>query len=110
MLRIWMTLISIGATLLVVVAAPASTGDLSGIIEGFMAKQFPEARSHFWVVNGTQWQAENEIVVDVNAVVQDKTDRPPIENRYLLLIVEGKVAAAQNIPVDATTDCQPEQA
>jgi hypothetical protein len=110
MLRIWMTLISIGATLLLAVSAPASTGDLSGIIEGFMAKQFPEARSHFWVVNGTQWQAENEIVVDVNAVVQDKTDRPPTENRYLLLIVEGRVAAAQNIPVDATTDCQPEQA
>jgi len=110
MSRIWLTLLSITATLLIAVSAPASTGDLSGIIEGFMAKQFPDARSHFWVVNGTQWQAENEIVVDVNTVVQDRADRPPTENRYLLLIVEGEVAAAQNIPVDATTDCQPEQA
>jgi hypothetical protein len=110
MLRIWLTLFAIGTTLLIAVAAPASTGDLSGIIEGFMAKQFPDAQSHFWVVNGTQWQAANEMVVDVNTVVQDKTDRPPTENRYLLLIVEGELAAAQNIPVDATTDCQPEQA
>jgi hypothetical protein len=110
MLRILLPLLSIGAVLLIAATAPASTGDLSGIIEGFMAKQFPEARSHFWVVNGTQWQAANEMVVDVNTIVQEKTDRPPTENRYLLLIVEGEVAAAQNIPVDATTDCQPEQA
>jgi hypothetical protein len=110
MLRVWIAIFWLTATLLISVAAPADTGDLSGVIEGFMAKQYPGARSHFWVVNGTQWQAENEVVVDVNAVVQDWADRPPTENRYLLLIVEGRLAAAQNIPVDAATDCQPEQA
>lgn len=92
------------------ISAPASTGDLSGVIEGFMAKQFPSALSHFWVVNGTQWQAENEMVVDLNTTVLDRTSRSAIENRFLLLIVEGKLAAAQNIPLDSSVDCQPESA
>jgi hypothetical protein len=34
----------------------------------------------------------------------------PTEDRFLLLIVRGKLAAAQNIPLDASVDCQPEQA
>ena len=110
MMRLWTFLLCLIATMLVSVAAPASTGDLSGVIEGFMAKQFPDARSHFWVVNGTQWQAENEVVLDVNTVVLNRVDRPPMENRFLLLVVEGELAAAQNIPLDAATDCQPEQA
>jgi hypothetical protein len=108
-MRVWISLLCLSVTLLLSIAAPASTGDLSGIIEGFMAKQFPEARSHFWVVNGTQWQADNEVVVDLNTVVLDQLDRPPTENRFLLLVVEGRLAAAQNIPLDATTNCQQEQ-
>jgi hypothetical protein len=109
MMRVGLSLLCVIAILLASVAAPASTGDLSGIIEGFMAKQFPDARSHFWVVNGTQWQAENEVVVDLNTVVLLHLDRPPTENRFLLLVVEGQLAGAQNIPLDAATDCQPEQ-
>ncbi|MCA1838193.1 MAG: hypothetical protein LC674_05360, partial [Actinobacteria bacterium] len=96
MMRVWLSVLCVSAILLVSVAAPASTGDLSGIIEGFMAKQFPDARSHFWVVNGTQWQAENEVVVDVNTVVVKQSDQPPREDRFLLLVVEGQLAATQN--------------
>ena len=109
MMRVWLSVLCVIATLFVSVAAPASTGDLSGIIEGFVAKQFPDAHSHFWVVNGTQWQAENEVVLDVNTVVVKRSDQPPSENRFLLLVVEGQLAGAQNIPLDAATDCQPEQ-
>jgi hypothetical protein len=110
MIRKCLTAVSLMALLLVPVGAPAETGDLSGVIERFMANQFPDAQSHFWVVNGTQWQAEDEVVLDVNTVVVDRKDHPPTENRFLLLVVEGKLAAAQNIPLDAETDCQPEQA
>ena len=88
----------------------ATTGDIPGVIEGFMATQFPDARSHFWVVNGTQWQAENELGVDLNTVVMGLFSQAPTEDRFLLLIVRGKLAAAQNIPLDASVDCQPEQA
>ncbi len=77
-------------SLLISVPAPASTGDLSGVIESFMAKQFPRAQSHFWVVNGTQWQAENEVVVDLNTVVTNRASLAPTESRFLLLIVNRK--------------------
>jgi hypothetical protein len=110
MANTWLTIFCLMAVMLAPVGTVADTGDLSGVIERFMAKQFPDAQSHFWVVNGTQWQAENEIVLDVNTVVVDHTDQPPTENRFLLLVVEGKLAAAQNIPLDAATDCHSEQA
>lgn len=92
------------------VPAGGGTGDISSVIEGFMEKQFPGAQSHFWVVNGTQWQTEHELVVDLNTVVTRRTSPSPVENRFLLLIVKGTLAAAQNIPLDAKPDCQPEAA
>jgi hypothetical protein len=101
-------LASLALGLLLLAPAQASIGDISTIIERFMAKQFPEAKSHFWVVNGTQWQTDNEIVVDVNTVVTTKADPTPAENRFLLLIVGGELTAAQNIPLDAKTECKDE--
>jgi len=106
----WGFLLCLVASLWVATPAQGSTNDISHVIEGFMAKQFPEARSHFWVVNGTQWQAENEVVVDLNTVVLGRTSLIPTESRFLLLIVEGKLAATQTIPLDTNKDCQPEQA
>jgi hypothetical protein len=72
--------------------------------------QFPDATSHFWIVNGAQWQEDNELVVDLNAVVTKAAGQVPTENRYLILIVSGRLAAAQHVPVEATVTCQPEQA
>lgn len=108
MRRRWILLTNLLVILVTVVPALAGTVDVSGVIEGFMARQFPESRSHLWVVNGTQWQAENELVVDLNTIVVGRTGASPSENRFLLLIVAGKLAGAQNIPLDASTDCQPE--
>jgi len=90
--------------------AQATVTDLSYVIEGFVERQFPGAQSHFWVLNSTQWQTENEVVVDLNTVVVGGSSQSPTESRFLLLIVEGKLAASQNIPLDANTDCQPEHA
>jgi hypothetical protein len=88
----------------------ANTGDITMVIETFVARQFPASKSHFWVVNDTHWQTDNEVVVDVNTVVLDKSGETPTATRYLLLIVGDRLAAAQNIPLDSTVDCQPEQA
>jgi len=104
----WILLCSLAVSLATSVPAFASSVDVSTVIEGFMARQFPESKSHFWVVNGTQWQAENELVIDLNTIVVGRTEAPPSENRFLLLIVAGKLAGAQNIPLDAGADCQPE--
>lgn len=103
-------LISLAASLCLSAPIDASTGDLSMVIETFVTKQFPTSKSHFWVVNDTHWQTDNEVVVDVNTVVLDKLGEHPTANRYLLLIVGDRLAASQNIPLDSTVDCQPEQA
>jgi hypothetical protein len=88
----------------------ATPGDIAVVIEGFMAKQFPGALSHLWVINSTERPGVNEVVVDLNTTVVKQANQEPNESRFLLLIVGGKLAAAQNIPLDSTVDCQPEQA
>lgn len=91
-------------------AVPAGGAvDLSGAIEGFMAKQFPDARYYFWIVNEAEWQDEDELVVDLKTVVTPRDGQPPAESRFLLLIVEGKLAGAQSVPLEADPDCQPEK-
>ena len=52
---------------------------------------------------------ENEVVVDVNAVVQKKPGDIPTASRYLLLIVGDRLAASQNVPLDKSADCAPEK-
>ncbi|GMV50338.1 hypothetical protein FBQ96_13375 [Nitrospirales bacterium NOB] len=88
--------------------AGASTGDIGTIIENFVTKQFPDAASHFWVVNETQWDGD-EMIVDVNAIVVPPQQPEPVANRFLLLIVAGKLEAAQSIPLDAVAECQREE-
>lgn len=93
------------------ISSPASAvpGDVPIIIESFIAKQFPGASSHFWVLNAAQWQTLDEMIVDFQAVVTKMAGDSPSQHRYLLLIVAGRLAGAQSIPLDVTTDCQPEQ-
>jgi hypothetical protein len=105
-----MLLIPFAALLCLSAPLNAHTGDITMVIEKFVAKQFPASKSHFWVVNETHWQTDNEVVVDVNTVVLDKLGEIPTATRYLLLIVGDQLAAAQNIPLESTVDCQPEQA
>ena len=83
----------------------ANTGDLGSIIESFVTRHFPDASSHVWIVNGTQWDGD-EMIVDVSTVVVEHRLPAPIENRYLLLIVKGELTAAQRIPLEDGTDCQ----
>ena len=85
----------------------ASTGDVGSIIEGFVTRHFPDAASHFWVVNATQWDGD-EMIIDVNTVVVQRHQTEPVASRFLLLIVSGKIEAAQNIPLEAEPDCQSE--
>jgi hypothetical protein len=86
----------------------ASTGDIGSIIEGFVTRHFPDAASHFWVVNATQWDGE-EMIIDLNTVVLQRQQSEPVANRFLLLIVSGKVEAAQNIPLEAEPGCRAEE-
>lgn len=86
----------------------ASTTELGSIIENFITRHFPDATSHVWIVNGTEWDGD-EMVVDVRTTVLEKQLPAPIENRYLLLIKEGKLTAAQRIPLEDGADCLREE-
>jgi hypothetical protein len=88
--------------------AHASTGGLGTIIEDFVTSHFPDATSHVWIVSGMEWDGD-EMVVDVRTMVVEKQLPAPIENRYLLLIKEGKLTAAQRIPLEDGADCQREE-
>lgn len=92
-------------------AAPtfASTGEISSVIESFITKRFPHALSHFWVVNSTDWGAEDEVVVDVNTIVTTHNKQDPTEKRFLLLIVSGKLVGTQSIPLGVSIECQPDE-
>ncbi len=89
--------------------AAADTGNISQVIEHFVVKRFPEAQSHFWVVNDAEWGAKDEVVVDVNTIVQWRDERGNTEERFLLLIVQGQLVATQSVPLGAKIECKPEE-
>jgi hypothetical protein len=88
--------------------AQASTGDLGTIIENFVARQFPDAASHFWVINQTQWEGD-EMIVDVHTIVKEPREVNPTLSHFLLLIVAGELKAVQNVPLEPGADCQAEE-
>ncbi|MYC28268.1 MAG: hypothetical protein F4X63_09805 [Nitrospira sp. SB0662_bin_26] len=89
-----------------------STGTSAAImpitIDHFVAKLFPEASHYFWVVNDSKKETARETIVDLNTFVTQKEGATPLENRFLLLFLDGKILAAQNIPLNATVDCGPD--
>lgn len=89
--------------------AVADSGDISRVIDHFVKKRFPEAQSHFWVVNDTEWGAEDEVVVDLNTIVTWRGERGNTEERFLLLIVQGQLVATQSVPLDAKVECKPQE-
>lgn len=107
MRQLWLLSILI-LTLFTPSTSSASTSELGTIIENFITGHFPDATSHVWIVNGAEWDGD-EMVVDVRTMVLEKQLPAPIENRYLLLIKEGKLTAAQRIPLEDGTDCQREE-
>ncbi len=89
--------------------AQAAVTDVGTIIERFVQHRFPDAREHFWVINQATVE-EDEVTVDVSAVVNVPPRENPVAERFLLLIVKGELAAAQLIPMEGEADCQPEEA
>jgi hypothetical protein len=62
------------------------------------------------VINDTTSDISNEIIVDINTELQvneEEEDTQP--NRFLLLLVKGKLIGAQHIPLGAKIDCHSEE-
>ncbi|BFU94502.1 MAG: conserved protein of unknown function [Nitrospira sp.] len=86
----------------------ASTGDVGTIIEKFVARQFPEATTHYWVINQTQWDGD-EMIVDVHTIVTERRSVEPHLDHFLLLIVAGELKGVQNLPLEPGADCKAEE-
>lgn len=90
--------------------AQASTGDVGTIIETFVVRQFPDAASHYWVVNETRWDGD-EMIVDVHTIVlNERRQAGPTLSHFLLLIVAGELRGVQSIPLEQEPDCRAEEA
>lgn len=95
-------------TLTTLLASPiqASLPSIPSAIDKFIANVFPEASHYHWVVNNAQKETSHEMVLDINTFVTKKnTGDNHIENRFLLLIMDGAVIAAQKIPLGSNVDC-----
>ena len=69
---------------------------------------YPKGSHYFWVINNTTMESREEIIIDINTSIRNLAEDTLTESRFLLLLVEGELFAAQKIPLDANVDCRGE--
>ncbi len=79
--------------------------EVSVVIDQFVSKIYPEGSRYFWVINDTTSELSNEIIVDINTELQGNSKKNTNPNRFLLLLVNGKLMGSQQIPLGAKVDC-----
>ena len=84
----------------------ASTPDVSTTIENFVSQLYPKGSHYFWVINQTTTESPQEIIIDILTTLRKVPDSQEEESRFLLLIIQGELFAAQKIPLDADVDCE----
>lgn len=104
-----MFLAGLALTLSCSMPAYASSSVMPITIDHFVATLFPKANHYYWVVNDSKKETQREMIVDIHTFVTHQQGTAPITNRFLLLILDGEIFAAQNIPLDATVDCGPDK-
>lgn len=82
---------------------------ISTAIDRFVSTLYPKGSHYFWVINNTTTDSPEEIIVDLNTSVRNLPEDEPTESRFLLLVVEGELLAAQKIPLNANVDCQSDE-
>ncbi len=95
-----------------VIAPPVSESaypTVSSVIDQFVSQVYPKGSRYFWVINDTTSDVSNEIIVDINTELQVNSEEDPQTNRFLLLLVKGKLIGAQHIPLEAKIDCHSEE-
>ena len=82
---------------------------ISTAIDRFVSNLYPKGSHYFWVINNTTTESPEEMIVDLNTSVRNFPEETLAESRFLLLIVEGELLAAQKIPLNANVDCGSEE-
>jgi hypothetical protein len=104
-----MRYLPIAAILLSLVFAPTVSESayptVSSVIDQFVSQVYPKGSRYFWVINDTTSDVSNEIIVDINTELQVNSEEDPQTNRFLLLLVKGKLVGAQQISLGANVDC-----
>ena len=109
-----MRYLPITAFLLSFVLAPtvsqSAYPEVSLAIDQFVSQVYPKGSRYFWVINDTTSDVSNEIIVDINTELQvNSEEEDPQTNRFLLLLVKGKLIGAQKISLGANVDCHSEE-
>ena len=111
--RLQMRYLSITAILLSLVIAPtvseSAHPDASLAIDQFVSQVYPKGSRYFWVINDTTSDLSNEFIVDINTFLQFNSEDDAQPNRFLLLLVKGKLIGAQRIPLGAKVDCHSDE-
>lgn len=82
---------------------------VSSVIDQFVSQVYPKGSRYFWVINDTTSDLANEIIVDINTELQVNSKEDPQTNRFLLLLVKGKLIGAQQISLGAKVDCHSDE-
>ncbi len=101
------------AIVLSLVIAPTTSESaypkISLAIDQFVSQVYPKGSRYFWVINDTTSDVSNEIIVDINTELQVNSEEDPQTNRFLLLLVNGKLVGAQQISLGANVDCHSDE-
>ena len=82
---------------------------VSSVIDQFVSQVYPKGSRYFWVINDTTSDVTNEIILDINTELQVNSEEDPQTNRFLLLLVKGKLVGAQQISLGANVDCHSDE-
>ena len=100
--------------LLVILMGGVSTGlanpsHVSTEVNEFVAKIYPKGSHYFWIINEAKAETQRELILDINTVIRDTIGEERGKGRFLLLLVDGKLFAAQRIPLGAKVECTKEK-
>ncbi len=87
----------------------ANPSHVSTEVNEFVAKIYPKGSHYFWIINDAKAETQRELILDINTVVQDTIGEERAKGRFLLLLIDGKLFAAQRIPLGAIVDCKKEE-
>ena len=87
----------------------ANPSQVSTAIDDFVSTIYPKGSHYFWVINDSKAETQHELIIDLNTAVQDRIGEEQGKGRFLLLLVKGKLFAAQRIPLGAKVNCKNEE-
>ena len=89
--------------------ALANPSHVSTEVNEFVAKIYPKGSHYFWIINDAKSETQRELILDINTVLRDAIGEERGKGRFLLLLVDGKLFAAQRIPLGAKVECSKEK-